>query len=121
MEWLTCREPIKTSRAKGAAHLLIAPGDVDLGHTHYLPKHMSREWKDKILFDQCEEPASLLRFGVGIRVRLLDEFIQVFRGEPRRRFRFRFHHREDLFQRPASARRRTKARQRYSHSIVNKP
>jgi len=60
---------------------LVATGEIDLGHRHGLPKHLSREWKGEILFDHGEESASLLRFGVSVRGRFLNEFIQVFHGE----------------------------------------
>ena len=70
---------------------LVAAGDINLGHRHGLPKHLGHEWQGGILFYHSEEPASLLRLGGGVRGRLIDEFIPVFRGELRRLFRFRFH------------------------------
>lgn len=86
---------------------LIAPGDVDLGHRHVLPKHPGHERQGEAFFNHGKKSASLLRFAVGIRGRLLDQFIQMFRAEFRRCFYI--HHCEDIFQRPALARRRTKA------------
>jgi hypothetical protein len=46
--------------------LRAAPDDIYLGHRHCLPKHLGHEWKEEVLFDHGEEPASLFQFVVGV-------------------------------------------------------